>query len=103
MEISLARLADRGRLRDAFDLISIKRCIDTIGWRHYAIDYTKIIVSIMILAYLQRGIGIFGILNGLTDLIFGILIFIIEFIGIGKVYQEYKIKKARKTRNYDYY
>ncbi len=41
MEISLARLADGGSLLGAFNLASIKRCIDTIGWRHYTLDYAN--------------------------------------------------------------
>lgn len=96
MEISLARLADGGSLLGAFNLVSIKRCIDIIGWRHYTLDYTKIILSITILAYLQYGIDHFKLMNGVVDLTIGLLIFVIEFIGIGKVYQDYKIKKELK-------
>ena len=95
LEISLARLADGGRLLGAFNLLSIKRCIDTIGWRHYTADYTKIMLSIAILAYLQYGIDMFGLFNEIIDLIIGLLIFAIEFIGIGTIYQEYKIKKLK--------
>ena len=97
MEISLARLADGGKLLGAFNLASIKRCIDTIGWRHYTSDYTKIMLSITILAYLQYGIDHFKFMNGVVDLTIGLLIFIIEFIGIGKIYKEYKIKKELKN------
>ena len=96
MEISLARLADGGRLLGAFNLLSIKRCIDTIGWRHYTADYTKIMLSIGILAYLQYGIDMFGFFNWMFDLVIGLLIFAIEFIGIGAIYREYKIKKVKR-------
>ncbi len=96
MEISLARLADGGSLLGAFNLTSIKRCIDTIGWRHYTSDYTKIMLSITILAYLQYGIDHFKLMNGVVDLTIGLLIFVIEFIGIGKIYKDYKIKKELK-------
>lgn len=92
MEISLARLADGGRLLGAINLPSIKKCIDTIGWRHYTVDYTKIILSIFILAYLQYGFDYLHFFTWIIDLIFGLLIFIIEFIGIGKIYKEYKVK-----------
>lgn len=101
MEISLARLADGGRLLGAFNILSIKRCIDTIGWKHYTVDYTKIMLSIAILAYLQYGIDMFGLFNWIFDLILGLLIFAIEFIGIGKIYQEYKIKKEKLTIEID--
>ena len=93
MEISLARLADGGRIIDAFNILSIKKCIDTIGWRHYTVDYTKIMISITILAYLQYGIDYFGFFSNILDLNIGLLIFIIEFIGIGMIYKDYKIKK----------
>ena len=96
LEISLARLADGGRLLGAFNILKIKRCIDTIGWKHYTADYTKIMLSIVILAYLQFGIDLFGFFSEILDLIIGLLIFIIEFIGIGKIYQEYKIKKVKR-------
>ncbi len=96
MEISLARLADGGRLLGAFNLVSIKRCIDTIGWRHYTSDYTKIMLSITILAYLQYGIDHFKLMNGVVDLTIGLLIFVIEFIGIGTIYKDYKIRKEWK-------
>lgn len=96
MEISLARLADGGRVIDAFNILSIKNCIDTIGWKHYTVDYTKIMISIAILAYLQYGIDYFGFFSNILDLIIGLLIFIIEFIGIGMIYKDYKIKKANK-------
>ena len=99
MEISLARLADGGRILGAFNLLSVKRCIDTIGWRHYTMDYTKIMISITILAYIQYGIDFLGFFDSILDLIIGLLIFIIEFIGIGKIYQEYKIKKAKEELN----
>ena len=101
MEISLARLADGGRLLGAFNILSIKRCIDTIGWRHYTVDYTKIMLSIAILAYLQYGIDMFGFFNWIFDLIIGLFIFAIEFIGIGKIYQEYKIKKEKRVVEID--
>lgn len=96
MEISLARLADGGSLLGAFNLVSIKRCIDIIGWRHYTLDYTKIILSITILAYLQYGIDHFKLMNGVVDLTIGLLIFVIEFIGIGTIYKDYKIRKELK-------
>ena len=51
-------------------------------------------ISIAILAYLQYGVDYLGFFSNILDLIIGLLIFIIEFIGIGKIYQEYKLKKA---------
>ena len=101
MEISLARLADGGRLLGAFNILKIKRCIDTIGWKHYTADYTKIMLSIVILAYLQFGIDLFGFFSEILDLIIGLLIFIIEFIGIGAIYREYKIKKEKRVIEID--
>lgn len=96
LKISLARLADGGRLLGAFNILSIKRCIDTIGWRHYTADYTKIMLSITILAYLQYGIDMFGFFNWVFDLIIDLMIFSIELVGIGMIYQEYKIKKVKR-------
>ena len=93
MEISLARLADGGKLLDSFNLLAIKRCIDIIGWRNYTIDYTRILLSITILAYIQYGITILGFFDYIIDMVIGLMIFIIEYIGIGVIYKQYKIKK----------
>lgn len=93
MEISLARLADGGKILDSFNVPAIKRCIDTIGWRNYTIDYTKLLFAITILTYLQYRINLFGHYDYIINMILGLFIFVIQFIGIGKIYREYKIKK----------
>ena len=93
MEISLARLADGGKILDSFNIPAIKRCIDTIGWRNYTLDYTKLLFAIAILAYLQYGINLFGHYEYIINVIFGFFIFVIQYIGIGKIYREYKLKK----------
>ena len=90
MEIALARLADGGRLKDAFDFNGIKNTIDVIGWNEYFIDYTKIILSIVILVsinILSINYGVIGILIGVTD----ILAFTVEYRWIGNIYREYKL------------
>ncbi len=93
MEISLARLADGGKILDSFNVPAIKRCIDTIGWRNYAIDYTKLLLAIVILAYLQYRINYLGHYDYIINMILGLFIFVIQYIGIGKIYKEYKLKK----------
>ena len=92
MEISLAILADEGHLRKTLNIIHIKECIDKIGWRHYCADYTKIIISIVILTYLKYGIEYFHLIDDFADLLFGFLIFTIEYLGIAWTYKEYKEK-----------
>ena len=93
MEISLARLADGGKILDSFNIPAIKRCIDIIGWRNYTIDYTKLLLAMAILAYLQYGTNYFGSYDYILNTILGLFIFVIQYIGIGKIYREYKIKK----------
>lgn len=92
LEISLARLADKGGLREALNMASVAECINTIGWGSYTIDYTKIIVSIAILSYIKWGLN-FLVNHPIIDLVIGLLIFIIQYIGIGRVYRTYKEKK----------
>ena len=94
MEISLARLADKEKLSSALNILSIGKCINTIGWMHYASDYTKLIIAIAILAYIKYGMDFILVDNIIMDLIIGVLIFIIQFIGIGSIYKEYKIKST---------
>lgn len=92
LEISLARLADKGSLREALSIKSIERCINTIGWGNYTADYTKLIITIAILSYLKYGLS-FMVKHPIIDLIMGLLIFIVQYIGIGRIYKEYKDKQ----------
>lgn len=97
MEISLARLADKNSILDSLNVAALVKCINTIGWGHYAIDYTKLILAISILAYMKFGLNIM-VSHPIIDLIIGLLIFIIQYIGIGRIYHEYKVKKYGNTR-----
>ena len=91
MELALARLADGGRLLNAFNFPRIKHAIDVIGWRDYARSYTRIILSIVFLTFLMDyQIPVF-LVDCIVDAILSFLIFIIEFVGIGTVYKVYKI------------
>lgn len=89
MELSLARLADGGSVFNAFKFRRIKHAIDIIGWRSYAWDYTKIILSIVILTYFLHYEIPVHIVDAVSDSILSFLIFVIEFIGIGEVYRVY--------------
>ena len=104
LEIALARLADKKSLLSALNFKSVLNCIDTIGWIHYMGDYTKLILAIIILAYLKYGVDFILVDNLIFDLIIGVLIFIVQYIGIGMIYKEYKIKKhpRPKKRYYEY-
>ena len=105
LEIALARLADKGKITSALNLYAIKRCLGTIGWGSYTLDYTKLILAIAILAYIKYGIDFVFIGNEVLDMLIGVLIFITEFIGIGMIYKVYKVKtshlsRPRKKRNF---
>ena len=90
MEIALAILADGGKLKEAFNFHKIKNIISIIGWNSYAIDYTKIVLAIVILVFIK---GLFNSYNGI-NIIMGVitdmLAFIVEYRGIGNIYNEYK-------------
>ena len=96
MEIALARLADTGSLKSAFNFISIKRSIDSIGWIHYTIDYTLIIFTIVILTYINHMIDYIPFIDAFLSMFIGFLIFATEYMGIGAVYREMKIAKAKR-------
>ncbi len=98
MEIALARLADKGSLISSLNIITIGKCISTIGWVHYAVDYTKLIISIGILAYIQYGLN-FIVTHPIINLFIGLIMFIIQYIGIGRIYRTYLDKKYGKTFN----
>ncbi|RAP43824.1 MAG: hypothetical protein BZ136_09330 [Methanosphaera sp. rholeuAM74] len=90
MEIALALLADGGKLRDAFDFPRIKSIIDSIGWKEYSADYTKIVASVVILVFINGLFKSYGLISILVGVITDMLAFIVEYRGIGKIYGEYK-------------
>ena len=69
---------------------SIKKDIDTIGWKHYAKHYTLIILAIVIfgsLCYLEIPNVI---LNYAWVTILNFLMFTTQFLGIGAIYSKIK-------------
>lgn len=98
MEIALARLADGGKLKEAFDFKGIKHSIEIIGWKNYAADYTKIIASVIILVFINHLFNPYGIIGVLIGVITDILAFIVEYRGIGNIYREYKHLASEKEK-----
>ena len=86
MEIALAKLADTGSILEAFNLLSIKRSIDVIGWKNYAKDYTIIILTIVILTELIYINLSFTFLDSIIDMILSFFVFATQYLGIGAVY-----------------
>lgn len=92
LEIALAKLADSGKLSDSFNLGSIKKTIDIIGWWNYTKECTSIIVAIVILGFLKAyDLQIFY-LDYFMDLLLDLFMFATQFLGIGAVYARYKEK-----------
>lgn len=90
MEIALARLADGGKLKEAFDFRGIKHAIDVIGWKEYAADYTKIVASVVILVFINGVFHSYGWIGIIVGVITDMLAFTVEYRGIGNIYREYK-------------
>lgn len=95
MELSLARLADGGQLRQSFNFARIKYAIDIIGWKKYSIGYTKIILVIFIFSYVEKFFDPYYGLDIIINLISYIIIFVVEFRGIGIVYKVYTDNKKK--------
>ena len=96
MEIGLAKLADTGSLRSAFNLKSINESINTYGWKNYVLEYTSILLAIVILSYLGSIEISFFWIDHLIDTFFGFLIFATQYLGIGAVYS--RIKDIEQNR-----
>ena len=90
MEIALAKLADTNSFLSAFDLKSIKRSIDVIGWRNYAKEYTMIIFVIVVLSYIVSRDLPSLLLDSIVDMILSFLIFVTQYLGIGAVFCKIK-------------
>ena len=90
MEIAIARLADTGQILSAFKFNSIKKDIDTIGWKHYAKHYTLIILAIVLFGSLSYVKIPNLILNYIWVIILNFLMFTTQFLGIGAIYSEIK-------------
>lgn len=90
MEIALAIMADGGKLKEAFDFRRIKRTIETIGWKEYAADYTKIVAAVVILVFINGLCKSYGWISIIIGVLTDMLAFTVEYRGIGKIYREYK-------------
>ena len=90
MEIALAKLADTGSILKAFNLLSIKRSIDVIGWKNYAKDYTIIVLTIVILTELICINLPLTFLDSTIDTILSFFVFATQYLGIGAVYCDIK-------------
>lgn len=90
MEIALAKLADTGSILEAFNLLSLKRSIDVIGWKTYAKDYTIIVLIIVILTELICIDIPFTFLDSIIDTILSFFVFTTQYLGIGAVYCDIK-------------
>ena len=90
MEIAIARLADTGQILSAFKFNSIKKDIDTIGWKHYAKHYTLIILAIVLFGSLSYVKIPNLILNYIWVIILNFLMFTTQFLGIGAIYSKIK-------------
>ena len=80
MELALARLADGGKLKNAFNFPHIKHAIDIIGWRKYAWGYTKIIFSIVILTFIIHYNIPVRIIDSVVDAVLSFFVFIIDLL-----------------------
>ena len=92
MEIALAILADGGKLKESFNFSKIRDIISTIGWNHYAIDYTKIVLAVVILISIRDLFDFNVLLSFVVSVITDILAFVVEYRGIGNIYREYLMR-----------
>jgi hypothetical protein len=101
MEIGLARITDNENLRDAFNFKQIWETIKIIGIKKYSIEYTYIILSIVIITFFKNFFDLLPYLNFVTDLFLELLLFVIEFMSIGLIYRKSKIiiLEDMKSRN----
>lgn len=101
MEIGLARITDNENLRDAFNFKQILETIKIIGIKKYSIEYTYIILSIVIITFFKNFFDLIPYLNFITDLFLELLLFVIEFMSIGLVYRKSKtiILDNMKSKN----
>lgn len=90
MEIALAKLADTGSIIESFNLLSIKRSIDIIGWRDYVVEYTLIVLAIVIFESLKYIVIPVYALNFVWRTILSLFAFTTQYLGIGAVYSKVK-------------
>lgn len=95
MEISLARLADGGKLRKSFNFVRIKHAIDIIGWDRYAIRYSKIFMVVIIFSYVEKVVDPYFGINIIVGSIALFLAFLVEFRGMGEIYKLYTDTKEK--------
>lgn len=98
MEIALAQLADGGNLKNAFNFPKIKHAIDVIGWRNFALDYSKIIFSLIIITAVDNAIDSYWLVEDVLQIFFFMWMFIIEFGGMGIIFKRYTDKKLQNSQ-----
>ena len=97
MEIALAKLADTGSILKAFNLLSIKRSIDVIGWKKYTKEYTIIVLTIVILTELICIDLSITFLDSIIDTILSFFVFATQYLGIGAIYCEIKELESKNS------
>lgn len=98
MEIALAKLADTDNILKAFNLLSIKRSIDVIGWKNYAKDYTLIVLTIVILTELIYIDLPYTFLDSIIDTILSFFVFATQYLGIGAIYCTIKDLESNSSK-----
>lgn len=97
-EIGLARLADTKSFFAAFNFRAIYKSLRIFGFRKYIWDYTSIILVITILTFIKSiNLSNFA-LDSTWEIIFGLLIFTTQYLGIGAIYCEIKDAEFGRDR-----
>ena len=65
-----------------------------VGWRHYAKDYTIIVLAIVIFEFLSYIVIPIPILEYIWVILIDLFLFVTQFLGIGRIYSEIKEKKS---------
>jgi hypothetical protein len=93
-EIAIAMLADTNSFWNSFNLLEIKKNIDLVGWKHYTKDYTMIVLAIVIFGFFSYITIPIPILEYIWVTLIYLLMFVTQFMGIGRIYSEIKEKKS---------
>ena len=98
-ELGLAVLADTKSITSAFNLVSIYKDINIVGWKNYAIHISVIALLILIFSALQTITIPIPLISDLWGAFFGLLVFITQYWGIGAVYCNIKDKLKQRSIN----
>jgi|GEM_PF-1064934 len=99
LEVAVAKLADTNRFWHSFNLVSIFKDIQSVGWLFYTKEFTMVLLAMVILMYFQNVHVNNAVIDFIINNVFEFGVYVTQFIGIGIAYSHIKEKAKEKNKD----